>query len=175
MVSWTGWGEPGSRCGGKPRREEARVLGEQAERERAVMWPNKDRRRKMLMMLHVCVGVCASGKWRNMSCERSRGCSALTGRIWAEVNCQDVVAEARDVFQLSQVSLQRAAGQSRFVKRSHEAKHKGVQTGGPTQTYANTNGSATTHLKLGSHVIPTSRHGLLPGSFEVSYGALKGH
>lgn len=114
-------------------------------------------------------------KCGNMCCERSRGCSALTGTTGAEVNCEDVVAEARDVFQLCEVSLQGAAGQSRLVKRSHKAKHEGVQTGGPTQTYANANGSANAHLKQDSYVIPTSRYGLLPSSFEVSHGALKGH
>lgn len=57
----------------------------------------------------------------------------VTGAIRAEVEREDAVAEARDVLQLCQVSLQGAAGQSRFVERSHKAKHEGVQTGGPAQ------------------------------------------
>lgn len=74
---------------------------------------------------------------------------APTGTIRAEVDGEDVVAEAGDVFQLRQVSLQRAAGQSRFIKRSHKSKHEGVQTGGPAHThaYANTGGSVDARLK----------------------------
>lgn len=90
------------------------------------------------MVLNTHARACVFGKCGNISCGCSCGCSALTGTIGAEVNCEDVVAEACDVVQLGQVSLQRAAGQTGFVERSHKAKHEGVQTGGPTQTYANT-------------------------------------
>lgn len=79
----------------------------------------------MLMPLSTCVCVCV-WKCGNISCECSRECSAPTGTIWAEVNCEDVVAEACDVIQLCEVSLQGAAGQTGFVKWSHKAKHKGV-------------------------------------------------
>lgn len=68
--------------------------------------------------------------------------------IWAEVNCEDVVAEACDVIQLCEVSLQRAAGQRGFVKWSHKAKHESVQTGGPAQMYTNTSSSVNTHLYI---------------------------
>lgn len=54
--------------------------------------------------------------------------------VRAEVNSEDVVAEACDVLELSEVTLQRAAGETGFVKRSHKSKHKGVQTGWPTDT-----------------------------------------
>lgn len=100
-----------------------------------------------MMALNTRARACVFGKCGNMSCECSCGRSALTGAIRAEVNCEDVVAEACDVIQLGQVSLQRAAGQTGFVKRSHKAKHEGVQTGGPTQIYANTSSSVNTHLK----------------------------
>lgn len=51
--------------------------------------------------------------------------------VGAEVERQDVVAEACDIFQLSEVALQGAAGQAGLVKRSHKAKHEGVQAGRP--------------------------------------------
>lgn len=53
--------------------------------------------------------------------------------VGAEVERQDVVAEARDVLQLSEVALQGAAGQTGLVKRSHEAEDEGVQAGGPAR------------------------------------------
>lgn len=61
-------------------------------------------------------------------------CSVLTRVVRAEVDCEDVVAEVRDVIQLSEVALQRAAGETGFVKWSHKTKHKGVQAGRPTNT-----------------------------------------
>lgn len=81
----------------------------------------------------------------------------------AEVNCKDVVTEACDVIQLLKVPLQGAAGQTGFVKRSHKAKHKGVQTGGPTQMHPNTSSPVNTQH---SYVISTPGYGLFPGSIE---------
>lgn len=49
--------------------------------------------------------------------------------VGAEIERQDVVAEARDIFQLSEVALQGAAGKTGLVKWSHKAKHEGVQAG----------------------------------------------
>lgn len=49
----------------------------------------------------------------------------------AEIESEDVVAEARDVLQLFEVTLQSATGETDFVKWSHKTKHKGVQTGRP--------------------------------------------
>lgn len=63
-------------------------------------------------------------------------CSNLTGTVRAEIDCKNVVAEACDVVQLSQVALQRAAGKTGFVKWSHKTINEGVQTGRPTDTNA---------------------------------------
>lgn len=52
--------------------------------------------------------------------------------VRAEIECEDVVTEACEVFQLSEVALQGAAGKTDFVKRSHKTKHKGIQAGRPT-------------------------------------------
>lgn len=49
--------------------------------------------------------------------------------VRAEVDCEDVVTEACEVIQLSEVALQRAAGETGFVKWSYKTKHKGVQAG----------------------------------------------
>lgn len=65
-------------------------------------------------------------------------CSDLTGTVRAEVDGEDVVAEARDVIQLSEVALQGAAGETGFVQWSHKTKHKGVQAGRPTNTNVRT-------------------------------------
>lgn len=51
--------------------------------------------------------------------------------VGAEIERQDVVAEARDIFQLSEVALQGAAGKTGLVKWSHETKHEGIQAGRP--------------------------------------------
>lgn len=56
---------------------------------------------------------------------------SLTRLIWAEVDGEDVVTKAREVFQLPEVALQRHAGKVCFVQRGHKTKHKGIQTGGP--------------------------------------------
>lgn len=67
--------------------------------------------------------------------------SDLTRVVRAEVDCEDVVTEACEVIQLSEVALQRAAGETGFVKWSYKTKHKGVQAGWPTNTkhvYKNT-------------------------------------
>lgn len=49
--------------------------------------------------------------------------------VRAEVHCKDVVTEAREVIQLSEVALQRTAGETGFVNWSQKTKHKGIQTG----------------------------------------------
>ena len=61
-------------------------------------------------------------------------CSDLTWTVGVEVESEDVVTEACEVVQLLEVALQRAAGETRFVKWRQKAKHKGVQTGWPTNT-----------------------------------------
>lgn len=42
----------------------------------------------------------------------SRLCSDLTGMVRAEIECQNVVAEACDVIQVSEMALQGAAGKT---------------------------------------------------------------
>lgn len=56
-------------------------------------------------------------------------CGDLTRVVRTEVNCKDGVTEAHEVIQLSEVALQRAAGKTGFMERSHETKYKGIQTG----------------------------------------------
>lgn len=58
-------------------------------------------------------------------------CRNLTRLIRTEVDRQDVVTKACEVFQLSEVALQRAAGKVCFVERCHKTKHEGIQTGWP--------------------------------------------
>ena len=60
--------------------------------------------------------------------------------VRAEVDREDVLTEACEVIQLSEVALQRAAGKAGFVERGHKPKHKGIQTGWPviTNTYVDT-------------------------------------
>lgn len=65
-------------------------------------------------------------------------CGNLTRVVRVEVDCEDVVTEACEVVQLSEVALQRAARETGFVKWSHKTKHKGVQTGRPTSANART-------------------------------------
>jgi len=87
-----------------------------------------------IMLNAPCVFVCVDSPEL-----KRRVCSlcGLTGAVRAEVDGEDVVTEAGEVPQLPEVALQRAAGQTGFVDRSHEAKHKGVQTGRPTNTRMN--------------------------------------
>ena len=58
----------------------------------------------------------------------------VTWATGAEVVDEDVVTEVGEVGQLSEMTLQWAAGKTGFVERSQEAKHKRVQTGGPGYT-----------------------------------------
>lgn len=74
---------------------------------------------------HLCVQIAKSVNISSV-------CSDLTRMVRAEVDCEDVVTKACDIIQLSEVALQRAAGESSFVKWSHKTKHKGVQTCWPT-------------------------------------------
>lgn len=53
----------------------------------------------------------------------------------AEIESEDVIAEARDVLQLFEVTLQSTTGETGFVKWSHKTKHEGVQTGRPAHTH----------------------------------------
>ncbi len=73
--------------------------------------------------------------------------SNLTRVVRAEVDCEDVVTEACEVIQLSEVALQRAAGETGFVKWCHKTKRKGVQTGRPT----NINTCIKKKIQLGTH------------------------
>lgn len=66
-----------------------------------------------------------------LALQRANVCPDLTGVVRAEVHFKDVVAEVREVLQLFEMALQMAAGKTRSVQRSNEAKHKGIQTGWP--------------------------------------------
>lgn len=62
----------------------------------------------------------------------------LTRVARAEIHSKDVVTEAREIIQLSEVTLQRTAGEAGFVERSHKTKHKGIQTGWPAVSHKKT-------------------------------------
>lgn len=50
------------------------------------------------------------------------------------MGCKDVVTEASEVVQLSEVALQRAAGEVCFVKRCQKSKHKRIQAAWAVET-----------------------------------------